>query len=372
MSNPSHIRKDCAAALLANNSRVAQLKAFIGLDGFVDSIVHMVDRRHDATRFDRLRTMADLGQRILAAAGKSTNIEGVIQQVKLGGNGPIMANAMAAFGLKITYLGALGWPNVHPVFQELTSRAAVHSIADPGNTDALEFEDGKVMLAKTVSLNEVTWENIKARFGADRVAAQLREADLIGFVNWTMIPFMSDLWEILLKEICPAIPRNSAYVFFDLADPEKRTKADRLRALDLIQRFNGHFKAVLGLNEKETWEVASVLDLDTTKRDRNALVRTVEEIARRVKLDTLVVHPTKYALAVHAGQMAETEGPFDPNPKITTGAGDHFNAGFCLGKLLGLDLACSLLAGVATSGYYVRHARSPSVPDLAQMLQSWT
>jgi sugar/nucleoside kinase (ribokinase family) len=115
-----------------------------------------------------------------------------------------------------------------------------------------------------------------------------------------------------------------------------------------------------------------VLDLDTTKRDRNALVRTVEEIARRVKLDTLVVHPTKYGLAVHAGQMAETEGPFDPNPKITTGAGDHFNAGFCLGKLLGLDLACSLLAGVATSGYYVRHARSPSVPDLAQMLQSWT
>ena len=41
-------------------------------------------------------------------------------------------------------------------------------------------------------------------------------------------------------------------------------------------------------------------------------------------------------------------------PKISTGAGDHFNAGFCLGRVLGFWLAESLCAGVATSGYYVR------------------
>lgn len=371
MASPSQIREDCAAALLKNCSRVADLRAFIGLDGFVDSIVHMVNRRHDAQRYDRLRTMTEMGDRVLAAAGKSTNIEGVIQQVKLGGNGPIMANALAALGLKVTYLGALGWPNLHPVFQELADRATTISIADPGNTDALEFEDGKLMITKTVSLNDVTWENIQARFGRDRLEAQMREADLIGFVNWTMIPYMSDVWEVLLREICPSLSRSAACVFFDLADPEKRTREDRRRALDLIQRFNTHFKAVLGLNEKETWEVAAVLDLDTTRRDRDALTRTAHEIARRVRLDTLVVHPTKYALAIHDGQLEEVEGPFDPNPKLTTGAGDHFNAGFCLGKLLGLNLTCALLAGVTTSGFYVRNARSPSVTDLAKMLRNW-
>ena len=52
-------------------------------------------------------------------------------------------------------------------------------------------------------------------------------------------------------------------------------------------------------------------------------------------------------------------GPFTPKPKITTGAGDHFNAGFCIGRLLDLGLAASLQIGVATSGYYVRHAKSP-------------
>jgi sugar/nucleoside kinase (ribokinase family) len=65
------------------------------------------------------------------------------------------------------------------------------------------------------------------------------------------------------------------------------------------------------------------------------------------------------------------EGPFTPKPLITTGAGDHFNAGFCLGKLLGLDDALCLLTGVTTSGFYVRTAKSPTIGDLATTLLNW-
>ena len=53
------------------------------------------------------------------------------------------------------------------------------------------------------------------------------------------------------------------------------------------------------------------------------------------------------------------------------GAGDHFNAGFCLGRLLGGDDARSLLCGVTTSGFYVRTAHSPTMSDLAEMLRAW-
>ena len=42
-------------------------------------------------------------------------------------------------------------------------------------------------------------------------------------------------------------------------------------------------------------------------------------------------------------------GPFVQHPKISTGAGDHFNAGFALGRTLGFDLEQSLCCGVATS-----------------------
>ena len=64
-------------------------------------------------------------------------------------------------------------------------------------------------------------------------------------------------------------------------------------------------------------------------------------------------------------------GPYTPKPKITTGAGDHFNSGFCLGKLLGLADDLALLTGVTTSGYYVIKAQSPAVPDLARAMRNW-
>src|SRR5213083_3461980 len=161
----SKLREQCAAGLLANISRVREMMAFIGLDGFVDEILHVVDKRESAERYVRLPTIAQLAERLAAAAGRSTNVELVSQRTKLGGNGPIMADALASFGLRVTYLGLLGYPNLHPVFADFARRAEVYSIAEPGYTDALEFEDGKVMLGRHQSLKQMNWDNLKARFG---------------------------------------------------------------------------------------------------------------------------------------------------------------------------------------------------------------
>jgi len=90
-----------------------------------------------------------------------------------------------------------------------------------------------------------------------------------------------------------------------------------------------------------------------------------------VPVDTVVIHPTAYALASGPDGVFITDGPFTPKPKITTGAGDHFNSGFCLGKLLGFATGQSLLTGVTTSGYYVRSGQSPTIANLADMLRNW-
>ena len=204
------------------------MTAFVGLDGFVDEILHVVDKRESADKYLRLPTIAQLAERLAGAAGRSTNVELVSQLTKLGGNGPIMANALASFGLKVTYLGILGYPNLHPVFADFAKRAEVHSIAEPGYTDALEFEDGKIMLGKHQSLKQMNWENIKSRFGQDKFAAKFGSADLVGFVNWTMLTHMSDIWAAVLKEICPGMNGPRRKLFFDLADPEKRTQRRHL------------------------------------------------------------------------------------------------------------------------------------------------
>jgi hypothetical protein len=369
--NTPELREQCAQKLLAGETAAKEMSAFVGLDGFVDEILHVVDRRDSADSFQRLNTISKLAERISAAAGQSTNIEIVNRVTKLGGNGPIMANALLSFGLKVTYLGNLGWPNLHPVFVNFSKVAEVHSIAEPGHTDALEFEDGKIMIGKISSLKDVNWANVQSRFGRDRFAEKFSTSDLVGFVNWTMLSYMGEIWEAALNEICPAFKGKRRTIFFDLADPEKRKLEDIRGALETIAKFEKYFEVILGLNEKEAYEIGDALKLNTRDKSPEGLSKLALEINRRVPVSTLLVHPVSYALAASAGGVSLVEGPFTAKPLITTGAGDHFNSGFCLGKLLGLGNELSVLTGVATSGHYVRTAQSPNIADLAKILRAW-
>src|ERR1700679_4110463 len=120
--NTSELRAQCAQMLRSKAAQAAQLGAFVGLDGFVDEILHVVDKRESAEVYARLPTIAQLASRLAAAAGKSTNIELVNHITKLGGNAPIMANALASFGIKVAYLGLLGYPSLHPIFEDFAKR----------------------------------------------------------------------------------------------------------------------------------------------------------------------------------------------------------------------------------------------------------
>ncbi len=182
---------------------------------------------------------------------------------------------------------------------------------------------------------------------------------------------MSDIWNSVLREICPGMKGPRRKFFVDLADPEKRTPADIARALELIANFQKYFDVVLGLNEKEGFEVGAVLGLKSNDHSPEGILQLCRDIHARVPVESLVIHPTSYALASGPDGTAVVAGPFVSKPKITTGAGDHFNSGFCIGKLLGFTTAQCLLTGVATSGFYVRTAQSPSLPDLASLLRNW-
>src|SRR5690554_6709087 len=101
------------------NVEPAKLSIAIGFDGFVDEIIEVVDKRQSFDSYTRMNTIAEFGARISRAAGLSTNIEFVPKAVKLGGNGPIMANAMMSAGVSVLYIGSVGKPAIHPVFKEL-------------------------------------------------------------------------------------------------------------------------------------------------------------------------------------------------------------------------------------------------------------
>jgi len=357
-----------AIKLGSATSKLSSMKALVGLDGFVDEIIAVVDKRQSHETYTPVKTIAALGGKISNAAGQSSNYELVVKQMKLGGNGPIMANALAGIGFAVTYIGNLGFPNIHPVFADFANRAHVISVGDPAHTDALEFEDGKLMLGKHTPLGDVNWDNLMQRVGREKLKQLMDGASLIGMVNWTMLPHMSRIWAKMLDEVIPNRERHQRKLFIDLADPEKRTHEDILDALHLLTRFQDQVDVILGLNLKESLEIADVLGLKGAKDPEAAIMENAASIRDKLKLSCVVIHPRRSAAAATDDAQAKFLGPFVSQPKISTGAGDHFNAGFCTGQALGFSLEESLCVGVATSGYYVRTAQSPSATQLSEFI----
>lgn len=345
----------------------------VGFDGFVDEIIEVVDQRESSARYTRIQTIAELGTRISNSANLSTNIELVPKVVKIGGNGPILANALCATGQRVSYAGALGFPQIHPVFEDLVSKSEqVISFAEPAHTDALEFSDGKIMLGKLASLTGVTWESLLSAAGESKLKTLFTEVDLVASVNWTMIPNMNQLWLQLSDFLTKHPPQTKPYFFVDLADPEKRTLADKAEALELLLGFQRYYKVILGLNRKEATELAQVLELELSNSpDKVSLTEITTGLAERLGLWCIVVHAVDQAVAVRDGETVLIPGPYTAKPVLTTGAGDNFNAGFCLGLLMGLSLENILLLAKASSGFYVRHGYSPSFEQLKGFVSSW-
>jgi hypothetical protein len=319
-----------------------------------------------------------------------------------------MANALATAGVRVTYLGTVGSSTpppasapptgttqtafaVDPVFIDFASRASLIPLAPPAHTSALEFSDGKVMLGNLAPLSMVTWQRLIDLLGLARLRLLFEEATLVGMLNWTMLPHLTDIWQKAADHIFPFLSRKPRRFFTDLADPQKRTESDLGAALAVLTRINTPkpglapaLPVTLGLNLAEAQQVARVLGLPLpTAAPAESRVETrkageldeLPALAARIReilaIDTVVIHPRTGAAAATAdGILATFAGPFTTSPRISTGAGDHFNAGFALGQLLAFSLEESLCLGTATSGYYVRHAASPTAPQLAAFLET--
>ncbi len=222
------------------------------------------------------------------------------------------------------------------------------------------------------SLDEITPEKITAVMGAEAYRAALAAADLVGVVNWTMIPNLTAVLTDLVTRVLPQVPvRPGRIFFFDLADPEKRSAADLAYALETMAKFEQFGRVTLGLNLKEAQQVFRVLGFGTETETESGLRAMAAKIRTRLDLTTVVIHPKESAACATRDGTCWVPGPYCAQPVITTGAGDHFNAGFVAAQLLGCPPESALALGVCTSGHYVRTARSPSLGDLETFLANW-
>ena len=345
------------------------LSAIVGMDGFVDEIMHVVDKRHDVANFDRIPTIQEYGEMVLRAAGFSTNIEMVPVLVRAGGNSAYLSNALLAYGVKVTHIGALGDP-IHPIYHDLVAKAEKHySLTEPGRNLCFEFNDGKLMVLQPESFKNITWERIQEVVGPpETIATMLDECDVFSLLDWSLVFNQNRNMECIIKEVFPLMKerQEKPFAFFDLSDPEKRTKEDIFAGMKIISQFEGKFRTVLGLNEKELYQIAAAFDLPA-----EGLEATTKAVYDKMGIYCVMAHPVKEAGCCIDGKFYRVDGPYCAEPFTTTGAGDTFNSGFCLGLALGLGPESALTLGVCASGFFVRNGRGATFEEIMDFAKTW-
>jgi hypothetical protein len=226
------------------------------------------------------------------------------------------------------------------------------------------------MLGLMAGFDELNYIRIVERVGGEGILCDLiASADLISLVNWTMLPHMTEIFHAFVEKLLPRIPPGKdRFFFFDLADPEKRAEAELLEALQTISHFEPFGHVTLGLNLKEAEHVGHLFGFALATEEPTELKQLAASLRTRLAIDTVVIHPRKSAACATAEGAFWVAGPYCETPLVTTGAGDHFNAGFVLGQLIGLTPDACLATGVSTSGFYVRSGTSPTLDDLDKLL----
>jgi len=280
-----------------------------------------------------------------------------------------MSSALGTLGVKVNCVGTLGYPQIDPLFKELPSNCSLYTIGNPGYTTALEFDDGKVMLLQKDFLHDIDWQVMKDILGLDKLKEFFFNSNLIGLVDWNNILHFNDIFEGILEEVLPKhAPNKEQIMFFDLADFSERSREDICKALEFINKFNLHYKAILSLNESEAILLYNILYPELEIADLKLLGQA---IYNAMEIDAIVIHTLIDSFAFDENGITETPSLYVKRPKLSTGGGDNFNAGLCLGQLLGLDLAGSMYVANATTGYYVRNGHSPSIENLIDTLVNW-
>jgi hypothetical protein len=317
-------------------------KVLAGFDGFVDNIIEVVDKRFSNTEYTSVETIHSLGARVSAAAGESANMELVVKKSKIGGNGPIMCEGCCGFGLDCTYIGLLGAPNIAPVFRPLSKIVTeLISLGPPGVTDALEFGDGKVLLGKHDALPLVNYENVKDKVGLEKLTQLFSDADAVVCVNWTMCMGLTEIWKGFAIDIFPKLGKKRPIFFVDIANPKKRTRRDLMDMCITLSFLQKYVDVVVSLNGSEARQCLEVLGEDWVggAEDPAAAKRAALVLQERLDVKIVQIHLKSSSAAASEHEAVSVPGFFTPNPLITTGGGDHFNAGFLSALLNGNSLA---------------------------------
>ena len=344
---------------------LANRNVTLGLDGFVDGIVKVVQMVGESGMPSYFQSIGDFGDYITARRDRNFAVELEAVATKIGGNMPITGNALAAFGLRPTCVGALGYPRIHPVFEMMEPACKLFSFANPGETKALEFGGAKILMGEMGDLNHVSWPALVERIGPDVLTTLFSQSDLIGLLNWSELKFANAIWQGIHDDILrPHSSTHRPWAFVDLADCSRTSPVAIREAMSLLKSFGAHWNVVLGLNRNEAQHLFETL----SGYPESDIEKIGPGLYDQLAVHSVVIHHAAAAATWDVAGVHRCAVEPVHHPRISTGAGDHFNAGYMAGLLMALTPADCLALGHATSRCYMQSAQSPGLNDLLNAL----
>lgn len=329
------------------------MRAIVGFDGFIDRLAHVVKSR-SAGEMQEYAGVSDFAQRLLASAGINCDLELNTISIAPGGNAPIMAQAMGRLGVPTALIAAVGEGELHAAYAPWRDKCEMHPLGAPADTVALEFDDGKVMLADLKPLDAITWRRVREAVGLDALRRMVQEAELIALTCYSLLPHAQELWDGFRTDVLEQLDGRRRTFFFDLADPSKHDDEWVRRCCATLERYRAHGSCVLGLNRNEMRCLAKAFSIDA-----GDVSAAIEQLHAKGFADVLLVHLRSGCYAADASGVRWHPGESVEKPVISTGAGDHFNAGFCAALLDGRDIDAAVEAGLHVSHDFVLNGVSP-------------
>jgi hypothetical protein len=351
---------------------IGSYKCLLGFDAFVDEIADAVDERKDCNDYSKINTIHDFGNRIVNSAGMSRSLEIEVLEKRPGGSSINMGLALLGLGTDVTYMGVIGYPEINAVFSDFANRVSkFYNIGNPGHTTALEFSDGKIKISNSQGLRGLNWKKILKMVDMQDFKQCICQSKLIAFNNWASISCMDDINLNLQKEILSKVKFSleKRYLFLDLNDISKRNAHDIISCLQILKEFSPYYKVVLSINKKEALELMRAFDLNMKQKTAETIIKLLYKC---LDIYCLVIHLVESSAAIVDQKYYEAIGPYTNMPKILTGGGDNFNAGFITGLMLNMNPRLALILGMGASGFYVRNAKNSSRGELVNFLNDWS
>jgi len=362
-------RRAVAAAneALPESDAIDTGRVVFGFDGYLDRVREVVADRIDPESHERLATLEGFGDRIdrSVAADSSLSFEWLQQGNRTGGHTSHLARALGGWSFDPVMVGMYGEP-VHDAFETEFGDYDLHSLGEPGVTDAVEFDDGKLMLTEIGDTMSLDWAELDAAFGHDRLVEKLDGASLLGTGYWSETPDLPTIFDGL-RDLWGDIEDPPETVLVDPGDVRK-LDADRLRdGREAIGRLDEVTDVVVSSNRAETGVLA---DAYAGEAERS-FTEDAEAVFDALEPTWFVGHGVERSVAVSADGTDSVAVPAVSDPELTTSSGDHFNAGLGLALIAGLPPAAAVVVGNAVAGYFVRTADQPSLADVRAFVDDY-